>query len=732
MTQQLTVEQVILEAKNATLQGNFSIAQKLYRAILQHIPNHPTALQELRNLQLSQKIKGGEDNISLFHSQANHLVSLYRSGQLIYAEEIGRQLLETYPQSRTILKILGAVLADQGHLSEAVEMFDKVIHLRPEDAEAHVNRGVVLKKLGQAEAAVTSYDRAIQLKPDLAEIHYSRANLLINLGRLEAAVDSYARAIQLKPDYVEAYVKKASALTVLNQPKLALNCYDQAIQLQPNLAEAYSNRGNVLRQLGLLEAAVSSYDQAIQLQPNLAEAYSNRGNAVADLGRLKIAVDSYDQAIRLNPDYAEAYSNRGNALAELERFEESLASYNQAITLKPDFAEAYSNRGNTLTNLGKLEEAMADCNHAIQLKPDYAKGYYCLGILLIEMGKVTEAIANYKRAIELEPSSVEAHWNLSLLLLLSGDLRNGWSAYEYGKLTKRKDKRQITLLSYPLWAGQCLEGKVILVQAEQGVGDEIMFASCIPDLVSLRPKKVILECDPRLAPIFKRSFSGVSIQYRDDNHDKSKLEEFGCIDFRVPIGDLPKFFRQDFSSFPSTSSFLIPNLNLRRKWKSRYKNLGNGMKIGLSWTGGAKGTKKRSRAPTLEQLLPILRLDAHFINLQYGDYTEELRNVEVSNDIHIHDWEDADPLNDLENQAAQIAELDLVISFDNATAQMAGSIGKKTWILVSAPPFWMYMLDRTDSPWYSSVRLFRQVENQGWESIIDDIEKKLSREIIDF
>ena len=142
--------------------------------------------------------------------------------------------------------------------------------------------------------------------------------------------------------------------------------------------------------------------------------------------------------------------------------------------------------------------------------------------------------------------------------------------------------------------------------------------------------------------------------------------------------------------------------------------------------------KKKSRAPTLKQLLPILRLDAHFINLQYGDYTQELKNVEVSNDIHIHDWEDADPLNDLENQAAQIAELDLVISFDNATAQMAGSIGKKTWILVSAPPFWMYMLDRTDSPWYSSVRLFRQVENQGWESIIDDIEKKLSRDIIDF
>ena len=178
-----------------------------------------------------------------------------------------------------------------------------------------------------------------------------------------------------------------------------------------------------------------------------------------------------------------------------------------------------------------------------------------------------------------------------------------------------------------------------------------------------------------------------------------------------------------------TNSFVIPSKKNRKKWKNRYKDLGKGLKIGLSWTGGALGSKKRSSAPTLEQLLPFLRLDAYFVNLQYGDYTQELKDLELAHGIHIYDWEDVDPLTNLDDQAGQISELDLVISFDNATAQMAGGIGKKTWVLVSSPPFWMYMLKRDDSPWYPSVRLFRQKENQGWEDVIKDVEQNLSAEI---
>ena len=332
------------------------------------------------------------------------------------------------------------------------------------------------------------------------------------------------------------------------------------------------------------------------------------------------------------------------------------------------------------------------------------------------------------RAIELQPDYAQAHSNLSHVLLLLGDLRNGWPEYEYGRLIK-KDPRRVVPAPYPLWNGQPLEDKAILVTAEQGVGDEVMFTSCIPDLINLNPKQIILECDSRLAPLLARSFPQVDIQNRKDRKDVDWLKEVGDIDFQIAIGSLPGFFRQQLSHFPASRSFLISNGKLRDKWRRRYDALGPGMKIGISWTGGAKGSRKRAKAPSLEQWLPLLRLKACFINLQYGDHGQELRQLEESSGVHIYDWEDADPLTDLDNQAAQIAELDLVISFDNVTVQIAGAIGKKTWVLVSAPPFWMYMLDRNDSPWYPAAKLFRQPEAEGWVGVINDVRDYFLREI---
>ena len=438
---------------------------------------------------------------------------------------------------------------------------------------------------------------------------------------------------------------------------------------------------------------MDSYNQAIELQPDYAEAYINRGNALRDLGQLEAAVESYDKAIQLRSDYVETYSNRGVALAELGQLEAAVDSYNQAIELQPDYAEAYYNRGNTLRDLGQL----------------------------------AKAVESYNRAIEFQPDFAEAHWNLSLALLLLGDLRNGWQEYEYRKLVK-KGKRRVVLAPYPLWEGEPLVDKVILVTAEQGVGDEVMFASCIPDLINLHPKQIILECDLRLAPLFARSFQQVDVQGKD-RKNVDWLKELGDIDFQIAIGSLPVFFRQQLSDFPASRSFLVSNTVLRDKWRRRYDDLGPRMKIGISWTGGVKDSRKRAKAPTLEQWLPLLRMDACFINLQYGDHRQELEQLKESSGVHIHHWADADPLTDLDNQAAQIAELDLVISFNNATVQIAGAIGKKTWVLVSIPPRWMYMLDRSNSPWYPATKLFRQTESGGWVGVIEDVRDNLLREI---
>jgi ADP-heptose:LPS heptosyltransferase len=305
-----------------------------------------------------------------------------------------------------------------------------------------------------------------------------------------------------------------------------------------------------------------------------------------------------------------------------------------------------------------------------------------------------------------------------------GDFEQGWKKYEYGKFTTKKD-RITAKTPYTPWNGESLNNKTILITAEQGVGDEIMFASCIPDVINQCPKQIIVECDSRLAPLFKRSFSQIITLERKERNKADWLKRIDKIDFHVSIGSLPKNFRQSISSFPSRRSFLTPDSMIRNKWKKRYNELGEGMKIGFSWTGGAKGSNKRIVATTLKQWMPLFRMNAYFINLQYGEHSEELQQLEESTGIHIYDWEDADPLTNLDNQAAQISELDLVISFPNTAVHLAGSVGTPTWVLLPFTPDFRWISNREDSPWYSKIRLFKQHQYGDWASVFSKVENEL-------
>ena len=283
----------------------------------------------------------------------------------------------------------------------------------------------------------------------------------------------------------------------------------------------------------------------------------------------------------------------------------------------------------------------------------------------------------------------------------------------------------VAITPYQPWNGESLIGKTIVVTAEQGVGDEIMFASCIPELIKKNPKQIVLECDSRLVPLLARSFTQVRVLKRKKRSKTDWLDEIGVVDFHISIGSLPRFFRQEFDDFPCRRAFIFSNNSLKAKWKERYQDLGKGIKIGISWTGGSKNSIKKSRSTTLKQWLPLFKMNAYFINLQYGEHSEELRQLEESTGIHIYDWEDADPLTDLDNQAAQISELDLVISFPNATVHLAGALGTPTWVLLPFTPDFRWVLNREDSPWYPSVKLFRQHQYDDWTKVFSQVKNKL-------
>jgi hypothetical protein len=311
---------------------------------------------------------------------------------------------------------------------------------------------------------------------------------------------------------------------------------------------------------------------------------------------------------------------------------------------------------------------------------------------------------------------------LAHALLLSGKFREGWKEYEWR--WKVKGMLFCRDFSQPVWNGSSLQGKTLFVYDEQGVGDEIMFASCLPEVIA-QSNLCVVETDKRLVPLFSRSFpNALVIDLLARN--KAYPSELPQADMKTAIGSLPQFLRPDFLSFSKQQTYLIPDTPQVNIWHKRFEVLGEGPKIGISWRGGKSADIRRIRSTVLEQWDKLFSIhDVHFINLQYGDCTQELREAREAFEVIIHDWEDVDPLKDLDWFAAQISALDLVISVDNATVHMAGALGVKVWTLLPFVPDWRWVLNREDSPWYPTMRLFRQPSPGDWESVMVKVANEL-------
>ena len=335
-------------------------------------------------------------------AQLNQAMALHQQGRLGQAKEIYEGILRVSPQNADALHLLGVVAAQTKNYQAAADLIGKAIEINPNSAAYYSNRGLAQQELRQLKEAVSSYDKAISLEPKSAEAHNNRGNALSELKQLEAAVASYDKAISLKPGYAEAHSNRGNALKDLNQLELALDNYDKAISLRSDYAEAIYNRGIALQELKQLEAAVASYDKVISLKPDYAEAFYNRGIALQELKQLEAALSNYDKAISLKPDYFEAHNNRGNALKDQKQLEAALDSYDKAISLKSDYAEAHNNRGNALKVQKQLEAAVSSYDTAISLKPNYAEAYSNRGNALVELRQFDAAVESYERALSLK------------------------------------------------------------------------------------------------------------------------------------------------------------------------------------------------------------------------------------------------------------------------------------------------------------------------------------------
>jgi tetratricopeptide (TPR) repeat protein len=518
----------------------------------------------------------------------------------------------------------------------------------------------------------------------------------------------------LKPDYAEAYNNRGITFKDMGQFDDALADYSKAVSLKPNYIDALYNCGIALQQLNRLDEAIVSYSKAILLRPNYVKALNNRGNIFKDLDRLDEALADLSKAVKLKPDDAVALNNRGLVLRGLGRFEAAMSDSNAAILLNENFAEAFHNRALILKDLECLEDALVDFNKVISLKPDDREAYSNRALVLKDLGRFDEAMADLNKAIALDPAYPEAHWNKAVQLLLFGEFEEGWPLFDWRWKTKQHIGTELST-SKPQWSGEA--NKRVFLWAEQGIGDEIMYASLIPELAATS-SKLIVQCDERLIPLFKRSFID-GIEYRCR---KSPAPE-DSYDCHIPMGSLPNIFRPSLDSFSKASEAYL-HCESERSQELRKTLLKGEAKtlIGISWNSSSPIAGAHHRNITLSDMAQHLDApDVQLVNLQYGDVSDEIAKLKKDHGIEVAEVSEIDNRNDIDSLAALIMACDQIVSIDNATVHLAGALGANTKVLLPFNRSWQWGLDRSDSYWYGSLQLHRQKNYGDWKHVLKTI-----------
>jgi len=559
---------------------------------------------------------------------------------------------------------------------------------------------------GQLTAAAQIYRQILQHHPNQVDALHFLGVIALQTGQWQEAIAQCQAALALKPDLLHAHIHLAHALRADQQPQQAIAHYQQALSLKPDLAEIHLALGNVLYEVDQRQEAIAHYQQALQWQPELATAHYNLGRVLQSQGQVEAALQHYQQAIAIDPRSIEALSNLGNLLMQQQRVEEAIGYYQKAIAIHPH-AGIYLNLGKATEALGNREGAIALYHRALQLNPNLAEAHNNLGDLYRDQNQMAAAINHYQQAIALNPTLAEAHSNLGMAFLRIGDWKQGFEGYEW---RWRCSTSSVFGCTGSPWDGSNLSGKTILLLSEQGFGDAIQFVRYVP-LIRAQADRVILQCAQPLVRLFS-TLAGLD----EVISDGSALPNF---DVYAALGSLPYLFKTTLETIPSQIPYLT-TLSQESSLTSLLTASAAPLKVGLVWAGKPQHCQdpSRNRSCPLHFFAPLLQLpEFNFYSLQKETPAQEIYQLGWEKTI-----QDLNPyLTDFADTATAIAHLDLVITVDTAVAHLAGALGQPVWVLLPFAAEWRWMLDRTDSPWYSTMRLIRQSQPGDWQSVIQQV-----------
>jgi tetratricopeptide (TPR) repeat protein len=559
-----------------------------------------------------------------------------------------------------------------GDLSQAASLYDEILGRDPENAVALHSRGIVAFEENRTQLAVELIGRAVALNPRDVPALVNLGTALRGLGRWSEAADTYARAIAQNPDVVQAHAGKALADRELGRWEEALAGYDRALALEPAAAELHSDRGNVLEAVGQLDAALASYDRAIALCPGSFAAHFNRSWVLKRQACWEAALLCLDLALAIDPTHARAWSRRGDVLAALGRADAALESYRRALDHDPQNADAH---------------------------------YNC-GVLYQDRNQLEPALGHYDRAIAVNPTFSGARFNRATVRLLRGDFADGWVDYESrwcnGHGNGFEPPRDFP---YPRWDGRRFAaGARILLYAEQGFGDTVHFCRYAP-LVAALGATVVLEVQPALVGLVK-TLRGVA-------EVVARGERLPDVDWQCPLLSLPLILGTRLDSIPTPDRYLTSDSDRRERWRQRLGQR-RSARVGLVWAGNPAHRRDTERRLSLAALCAALPASAEYVSLQREPAPEDHAVLAANPRLRNLGPE----LRDFEDTAALCDLLDLVISVDTGVAHVGGALGKPTWVLLPYVPDWRWLLARDDSPWYRSVRLYRQSQAGIWDDVL--------------
>ena len=714
LTMSATQDRKLAQAAAALAAGDHVLAGRLCGDVLERAPRHPRAL---------------------------HLAAAVRLGQGEWeqARELLRRLLEIDPRNLQALEDLGAAELKAGDAVQAESWLRRAIASGRRGAAVSCWLGLALSAQGRHAEAVELFRQATAAEPDNPGWHLNLGNELMQVGAWDEATASYEQVLKLKPDLAEALNGMGSALKIQGNLEQAAARIQSAIALRPDYAAAHDNLGDALLRLGRDEEAVACFQRALVLEPANADYQADLGRAFQLLRLPDKAIAQYEQALRLRPDDPEALNGLGWLLQEQGSLDKAVPLFRQALAMRADYAEAHQNLGCALARLGKRDEADASFRRAIELDPNNAYLHAGFGNSAKEQHRWEEAIAHYQRALAINPNLAIVQFHLALARMFRQEFDQVWEGYEQRLETRdfrnsdfRGAAASIAGMAlykrFPRWRGPGEAGAgEVAIWSEQGLGDQVLFSTLIPELVAAGVS-FLYEVDRRLIAAYERAFPGARFLATQE----PPREELQRADRVLSVGSLPQWFRRSREDFVRQPGKLLGALPERvAHYRGRIAAQGPGLKVALSWRSTRKDWWVKKKTAPLADFGPLLQLPGvQWVDVQYGDTAQERAALQAAGGARLLRFEEVDYFNDLEEVLAILEACDLLITTSNATAHLAGALGKRTWLLYLAdqPPFHYWAHGGSyRSLWYPSVEIVTAAHLADWRALASHTAEKLRK-----